>query len=70
MKVTINEKSKEIEYPCLMIAKETKRVVLFYEEGSGVLLHGGITHLYIGNIRQSFDMDIFEIFNGTVTLEN
>ena len=73
MKVTVNDKSeeKEIKYPCLMIHKYNKNIVLFcgYEEGM-LIKEGEIADNTVGFISDNWNMNAFKQFNGSVTLEN
>ena len=72
MKVTVEpqEKAKDIKYPCLMQGS-TYNIVLFSEDGKGVLLQRGTFNndLKIGE-ETSWDMNFFKPYNGKITLEN
>lgn len=73
MKSTIgNEVIPEgsIIYPCLMQStREKKRVVLFREPKRGTTVSNDPIY-GMGTYLESWSMDYFEPFNGTITLEN
>ena len=69
MKVTVKDKSSEIEYPCLMIS-DSGTIVLFREHENGVCLKQGNTFVKLGDYSNSWDMNVFNPFAGSVTLSN
>ncbi len=74
IKVTIeNEAGKyEIDYPCLMIAKNGD-IVLFSEEGTGTLIHMSPDQLRnkrkIGHVSDAWFMPTFVPFKGKLIME-
>ena len=67
------EKAREIKYPCLMITKwdnGDKMVVLFMEEGTGTVVFSTRNGWKLGDRNDSFIMDFFEPFDGTIQLTN
>ena len=70
MKVIVEEKSKGIEFPCLMKSKDSDLTVLFLEDQEGVVLYGGGEEYPIGHYMSGWFMGYFEPFSGRVILEN
>jgi hypothetical protein len=70
MKVTLNEeKQKGIEYPCLMIAKDSKNVYLMGGKISGMRIHS-INGSKIGMYSESLYIGELIPFSGSITFEN
>lgn len=72
MKVEIVKTGHSVSpgYPRLMISYRGT-IVLFWAFKNGVVITPGATsQMKAGDFCQSFDMDNFSDFNGTVTLEN
>lgn len=75
MKTTISGRANKnlIEYPCLMVDKQDKDLIILAAETQG--LHIRTTTLS-GNIGESFLYtkeeieEIFEVFTGKITIEN
>ena len=66
---TPKDKFKEIKYPHLLIGKDDDEIVLFVESRIGTVVSDGGPHK-IGFYCESWAMDEFEFFNGTVELSN
>ena len=71
MKVTVKENKveQETKFPCLMISKESERIVLFEEDGRGTLLVD-ISGIYTLGSSSGWVMQGFKPFNGTIELSN
>ena len=72
MKVTINEKptQEKAEYPCLKVATDTGRVVLFTSESAGTVVYERISYWGMGHYSDKWYKQDFTPFNGSITLEN
>ena len=69
-KATPQEQTQDPKYPCLMIGKDGKNIVLFHGNGKGMVV-GLPTAMYCqGYYSAKWDMDTFAPYNGTVTLSN
>ena len=67
------EKAREIKYPCLMIAKwdnGDKMVALFSQESMGTVVFSTYSGWELGEQSNSFIMERFTPFNGTIQLTN
>jgi hypothetical protein len=71
MKAVINEKEtpKEPEYPCLMIGGTSKSVILFLTPRVGTVVYSAGCH-DIGYYSNSWGMECFTPFTGSITLSN
>lgn len=71
MKSVVKDKSKEVEYPCLMVS-DSGAVILFNEHRKGVVVYVAIKHIgyRVGYYGDMWDMDKFTPFHGTVELSN
>ena len=69
MKVTVNEESKEKEFPKLMINDKNDLIIFMTSRGVGFVVQPN-KHDPIGNYSDSWAMHQFKDFNGTVTLQN
>lgn len=72
MKSTVNcvDDTQEIKYPCLMEGKLTNMVVLFIAPRDGTVVYTGDSIWNEGFYTNTWHMDSFTPFNGTITLEN
>ena len=71
MKVTLQQKPVKIKYPFLGIHTQLNTIVLFTEPNVGVCVYAGTASLnFIGQYKTTWSTDLFESYNGTVTLEN
>ena len=73
MKVTVKEKSSEIEYPCLMVTKKGEIVLFYaYKEGTCIahLDTGELPDWQLGEYSDTCIMRWFKPFTGSVTLSN
>ena len=77
MKTSVTEASPivKLPFPKLMISIERGTVIFFSKYGDGVILRPAIRNLSsasdkVGHSCQSWAMDCFEDFKGTVELEN
>ena len=73
MKITVNNKEKQSkEYPKLMIYKKENRevIVLVKEYGKGTYLKDTLGLNDVGDYCESLNMDVFEDFEGEITLSN
>ena len=69
MKSEKKEKAKP-SYPCLM-KSEYGTVVLFSDEGVGTVVGDSENSPFeLGTYYNDFNMDIFEYYNGEITLKN
>lgn len=79
-RITKKEKEKEnkIKYPCLMVLsnREEEIVVLAYKDvgdgcfGGTLLLNNTNEPYHIGTYEEDWDINDFELFEGTLTLGN
>ena len=70
MKVTVNEKEqKEITYPCLMQSKYNELIVLFHNEGNGIVVRPNKDFNERSDL-SGWNMENFKPFHGTITLQN
>jgi hypothetical protein len=69
MIITTQPKPKQHIYPWLGINAHNC-IVLFYADNMGTVLRGEDSPLGVGYHYALWDMDNFQPFNGTVTLEN
>ena len=72
MKVTLKEQPNIMnqKYPFLGICPKGG-IVLFTKFNTGVCLHAGQEYgIDVGQYSEHWAMDIFELYNGSVTLEN
>ena len=69
-KIIEKEVEEKAEYPCLMIRKDQKFVVLFIYKSNGVVVHPGTSSWKLGESCQFFEMNYFTPFNGTIELSN
>ena len=68
MKSEVKERpAKPIKFPCLMRDRRDGAIVLFSKEGRGAVVGDGAQDK-AGVIRDSWTMDYFEPFEGTITL--
>ena len=58
------------EFPKLMEAKDTGQIVHFYKSGKGQCVYSGSTDNQVGLITDSWHMDPFTDFTGSITLSN
>ncbi len=81
MKITITDKKEKqaITFPCLMILKKEEEVtskdlvVLFDDDTSGLILQNNNIDDYnhkIGMYITDWEISQFELFNGSIILEN
>lgn len=74
MKVTIEEKSEELKFPCLMKATRGDLVVLFTNKDCGIVLAQGESRFSVGAYSESwsnfYERDVWQPLNGKVILEN
>lgn len=72
MKTTVKrgDDTQKIDYPCLMMSRVSGNVVLFTSKGKGMCVHKGDSGWNVGCYTELWDMNAFNPFNGTVTLEN
>ena len=71
MKVTLKEQPVKIKYPYLGISKNNCTIVFFTEPSVGVCVYAGTTpRNFVGEYKTTWNMSVFEPYNGTVTLEN
>lgn len=71
--VNKEEKAREIKYPCLMITKwdgGDKMVAMFSQESVGTVVFSTYSGWELGDHDDSFNMAIFEPFDGTIELSN
>ena len=68
MRVTVNEESKEKEFPKLMISDYTETLVYMIERKVGIPLNDKSLSIKKGELHKTWNMDLFKDFNGTVTL--
>ena len=69
MKVEVKEKAIS-SYPCLMKSKYGT-VVLFSDEGVGTVVgNSGNSPYELGAYYKDFNMEMFEYYNGEITLKN
>jgi hypothetical protein len=66
---TTKDKNRN-SFPKLMISEDTQTIVLFNEEQIGVVVHPGTSTDYIGQVRETWDMDFFHDYNQPITLQN
>lgn len=67
----IEEKIEQtVKYPCLMVREDQKLVILFTEKYTGIVLNPGTSPYRIGAMSDSFNMNYFKPFNGTIELSN
>lgn len=69
MKVTVNEESKKKEYPKLMVGSDIDLIVFMTSYGKGFVVKGN-NYNDIGDNCNTWAMDNFKDFNGSVTLQN
>ncbi len=70
MKVTVNEEEvMENSFPKLMIYTVSDLIVLMTSSMNGIVVAGNSYH-ELGKISDTWDMQHFKDFNGTVTLQN
>ena len=67
--ISFDGKKPAITYPCLMISTWNGTVVLFTADSKGTCVHAGKTNI-LGEHSTMWGMDLFEPFNGTITLSN
>lgn len=71
----VDEKPKEITYPCLMeciAPMDTGMIVLFHEENCGIIVMEAnvpVANHRLGHYSVCWDMEVFKPFTGTVVLE-
>ena len=71
MKVTVNEKEqKEITYPCLMKHQDRGLIVLFISDRAGIRLKSDGTYDKTVKYLDTWNVEAFQPFHGTVTLQN
>lgn len=76
MKTTVTTKNaaQAFKYPCLMKCIEADLVVLFNESSCGTVVHrSGAFHSgsrMLGEVADDFDMNLFYLLDGSVTLSN
>ena len=74
MKVTIEEKSEDLKFPCLMIASEQDCVVLFCNKNTGVVLAQGKSSWSVGHYSSAwgspYDKSVWKPYDGKLILEN
>lgn len=74
MKVTIEEKSEELKFPCLMVASEADCIVLFLSKQTGVVLAQGKSSLSVGHYStvwgSPYDNSVWKPYDGKIILEN
>ena len=74
MKLTIEEKSEDLKFPCLMIATREDLVVLFTNKDCGIVLAQGESSFSVGEYSGSwsnfYERDVWQQLNGKVILEN
>lgn len=69
MKVTLKgETEKGKEYPFIGVTNNEKLIVIFSEEGIGIVIGG--SDYGLGHLSDDWSMNNFKPFKGTVTLEN
>lgn len=61
---------KKQNYPKLMISNDNDFVVLFTDRGHGFVVHSSKGDREIGFVSVDWNMNIFEDFNGDLTLRN
>ena len=67
----IEEEMEDIEYPCLMVYKNTGCVILFESEGCGVVVNPDKHLVYaIGYYSKDWKMGCYSKFEGKVILQN
>lgn len=73
MGIKVNGESA-ISYPCLMVQVANAEVVLFTSYGCGTVVKDSpcypIYDRRLGFASSEFPMDAYEIYNGSITLEN
>lgn len=67
---TPQEQIQDPKYPCLMIGKDGKDIVLFHKERGGIVVGIPSQNYRIGWYNDRWDMRYFVPYNGTVTLSN
>lgn len=70
MKSEIVEKEKELEFPCLMVSKETGNVYLMSFEKSGTCVHVAGGSWLIGTPCDTLDPTSLIPFEGKIILQN
>lgn len=71
MKVTLQEKPVKTKYPYLGIFTRDNVIVFFTEPDVGVCVYAGANpRNFVGEYKTTWNMSVFEPYNGTVTLEN
>ena len=71
--IKTKETKKEIIYPWIGINKQNGFIVLFHNEGHGIILDTGTitsNYFFIGGYIPTFIMDNFEPFEGSITISN
>lgn len=73
MKATLNEDLTVAiaTYPFLGVSRKNKTIVLFTDPCVGVCVYASKTSgSDLGEFSDDWDMDCFELYTGTITLEN
>lgn len=71
IKVTENNKKfDEVDYPCLMVGEETGVIVLFDKAKRGIVVKPVDRKFKIGFYCETWEMDLFTPYQGSITLEN
>ena len=72
MKSRVINKTVVYQYPCLMRAKATNDIVMFYAHGNGIVVSEGnnVKKSRLGHHSNAWYMENFEMFDGEVTLQN
>lgn len=60
----------EQKFPVLMIAKEARHIVLFFNENCGVMLNAGNYYNNKLHYTESWNIEAFDKFTGSITLSN
>jgi len=65
-----NHEKESTEFPCLMITDLKNLVVLFEQPESGTVVHAGRSNWRVGVTYHNFNMGLFSLFKGEITLSN
>jgi len=58
------------QFPCLMLGRNSEQIVLFKAPKCGTVVSSGCYTANEGRYSTDWLMEVFEPFNGTLTLEN
>lgn len=77
MKSIVKEDNKQVEYPCLMVGKESGAILLVYADSEdeyecmeGMVIVEGKLNLNVGYVSNGWRKDRFTVFKGVVELSN